>query len=58
MIDEKEFDETLVKYSTIEDNLCYTLGENPLFVNPTIGDYRIREGANFPDIQFEIIGQY
>ena len=58
VIDEKEFDETLVKYSTIEDNLCYTLGENPLFVNPTLGDYRIREGANFPDIQFEKIGQY
>jgi hypothetical protein len=29
-----------------------------VFVNPTLGDYRIREGADFPDIEFEKIGRY
>ena len=52
------YDELLAKYSTIEDNVSYTLEENPLFVNPTVGDYRIREGADFPDIEFEKIGRY
>ncbi len=50
--------EYVVKYSTIEDNIGYTLAENPLFVNPTIGDYRIRDGVDFPDIEFEKIGRY
>ena len=45
-------------YSSFEDNTGYTLDENPLFVNPTRGDYRIREGAGFPDIEFEKIGRY
>ena len=54
----KVYDETLRKYSVIEDNLAYTPDENPLFVDPTAGDYRIREGADFPDIEFEKIGRY
>ena len=31
---------------------------NPCFVNPTRGDYRIRDGADCPDIRFEEIGRY
>ena len=51
--------EYIVKYSTIEDNIGYTVEENPLFVNPTIGDYRIRDDVtDFPDIEFEKIGRY
>ena len=50
--------EYVVKYSTIGGNVGYTLGENPFFVNPTLGDYRIREGVDFPDIRFEDIGRY
>ena len=50
--------EYVVKYSTIEDNIGYTLDENPIFVNPTLGDYRIKDGADFPDIYFELIGRY
>ncbi len=50
--------EYVVKYSTIEDNIGYTVDENPLFVNPTIGDYRIRDDVDFPDIEFEKIGRY
>ena len=45
-------------YVTSENNRAYGLDENPVFVNPTIGDYRIRAGADFPDIQFEKIGRY
>ncbi|MBQ3901542.1 MAG: hypothetical protein II736_07470, partial [Clostridia bacterium] len=52
------YDETLRKYSVIEDNLAYTPDENPLFVDPASGDYRIREGVDFPDIEFEKIGRY
>ncbi len=53
-----EFNEIFAQYSTIEDNIAYSFGENPLFVNPTVGDYRIREGVDFPDIRFEKIGRY
>ncbi len=53
-----EYDELLARYSTIEDNLVYSLEENPLFENPTAGDYRIRSDAGFPDIQFEKMGRY
>ena len=45
-------------YCTVEDNVAYTYDENPVFVNPTVGDYRIREGVDFPDIHFENIGRY
>ncbi|MBR3992195.1 MAG: right-handed parallel beta-helix repeat-containing protein, partial [Clostridia bacterium] len=45
-------------YATIENNRAFALSENPIFVNPTLGDYRIREGADFPDIEFEKIGRY
>ena len=45
-------------YTKYEGNAAYQLGENPIFVNPTVGDYRIRDGVDFPDIQFEKIGRY
>ena len=45
-------------YCTVEGNVAYTFDENPVFVNPTIGDYRIRDGVDFPDIHFEEIGRY
>ena len=51
-------DEFIDKYCTYENNVFYTTDENRLFVNPTEGDYRIREGADFPDIRFEDIGRY
>ena len=53
-----ENDEVDVRYSTFEDNRVFRTDENPLFVNPTRGDYRIREGTDFPDIEFEKIGRY
>ncbi len=45
-------------HSTIEENIAYTLDENPVFVNPSTGDYRIKEGSGYPDISFEKIGRY
>ncbi|MBQ6262575.1 MAG: S-layer homology domain-containing protein [Clostridia bacterium] len=53
-----EYDETISKYSTIENNVGYTTAENPMFVNPTAGDYSLREGVDFPDYHFEKIGRY
>ncbi len=48
----------LAEYVTVEGSRGFTFAENPCFVNPTLGDYRIREGSGFPDIQFEKIGRY
>ncbi|MBR3424318.1 MAG: right-handed parallel beta-helix repeat-containing protein [Clostridia bacterium] len=44
--------------STIRDNEYYTTADNPLFVNPSIGDYRLKDGTGFPDLHFEKIGRY
>ena len=46
------------EFCKVEGNTAYTYAENPVFVNPTIGDYRIRDGVDFPDIEFEKIGRY
>ncbi len=54
----ESYPEILAKYSTIENNDALTFADNPLFVNPTAGDYRVKDGAEFPDIQFEKIGRY
>jgi len=51
-------DEYQERYSVMEGERLYTLAENPLFVNPTLGDYRVRDEVDFPDIQFEKIGRY
>ena len=54
-----EFTEKYQKqYMTVSGLRGYTLGENPFFVNPTLGDYRLADGADCPDIQFENIGRY
>ncbi len=42
-----------------ENNRDFTLEENPLFVNPTLGDYRTRDDiGDFMKIPFEKIGRY
>ena len=41
-----------------EGNMNFTLDENPIFVNPAIGDYRILEDADFHKIPYEKIGRY
>ena len=54
----REYPDILARYSTISDNVGIRTDENPLFVNPTAGDYRIRSDAGFPDVEFEKIGRY
>ncbi len=44
-------------WCTIENNKFIEMEENPIFVNPGAGDYRIREDADFPDIYFELAGR-
>ncbi|MBQ6677947.1 MAG: S-layer homology domain-containing protein [Clostridia bacterium] len=51
-------DKDAADYCDVGDNAAYSYGENPIFVNPTIGDYRIRDGVDFPDYHFEEIGRY
>ena len=46
------------EFLTAKDNETYGLDENPYFVNPTVGDYRIKEGADCPYFPFEEIGRY
>ena len=51
--------EALSKYCTVEGNRAYGMDENPLFVNPTLGDYRMRDDVtDFPYIPYELIGRY
>ncbi len=42
----------------IRDNEFLTDEENPYFVDPTHGDYTIRDGADFFKIPYELIGRY
>ncbi|MBR6290900.1 MAG: S-layer homology domain-containing protein [Clostridia bacterium] len=51
-------EEDTVGYIVREGNVCYKFTENPCFVNPSAGDYRIVDGSGFPDIRFEKIGRY
>ncbi|MBQ7475745.1 MAG: S-layer homology domain-containing protein [Clostridia bacterium] len=51
------------RFSTVENNPIFSLDENFFFENPTVGDYRVREGAGggtatVPYIPFEEMGRY
>ena len=56
--------EDTVRLGTVYNNPEFTPDENPLFVNPTIGDYRIRDHVDtsviekIPYIPYELIGRY
>ncbi|MBR3990796.1 MAG: S-layer homology domain-containing protein [Clostridia bacterium] len=53
------FGDDVLEYATVENNRVFELSENPMFVNPAAGDYRLRDGVEgFPDVQFEKIGRY
>ncbi|MBR7034102.1 MAG: S-layer homology domain-containing protein [Clostridia bacterium] len=51
-------DKYLNKYTVVEGNRGFTTDENPFFVNPTVGDYRLKDGAGIMDIEIENIGRY
>ena len=51
--------EGMDRYVILENNRGLDLKENPFFVNPTLGDYRLANGVTgCPDVQFEKIGRY
>jgi len=53
------FEEYAEKYATrLEKSKVYTVEENPFFVNPSIGDYRIDPDKSNIDIPYEKIGRY
>ena len=54
----RDYNELIRRYSVIGNNVYYTAEENPLFVNPSRGDYRFRYGVDFPEVFFESIGRY
>jgi len=45
-------------FGEIKDNSEYEKDENPIFVDPTHGDYSIREGVGLEDNHFAEIGRY
>jgi len=55
---EHSFEDAWVALSDHDNNLSFTLDENPIFVNPALGNYSIREGADFEDNHFAKIGRY
>ena len=53
-----QHDPVATQYCDITPDTGYTIDQNPFFVNPTIGDYRMRDDADFEAIPFENIGRY
>ena len=57
---ENEFDvyaESLA-CGTYNNNNVYKRTENPVFKNPALGDYGIKDGCGFADNHFSMIGRY
>ena len=52
------FRDEWVENGDLENNVDIPEGENPLFVNPTFGDYTIKDGAGIMDNHFAEIGRY
>lgn len=48
----------ITEFCVGENNVDYKDSVNPIFVNPSIGDYRIRDDAGFFKIPYEKIGRY
>ena len=48
----------IIDYGEVYDNMILTDDENPYFVDPTNGDYRLKDGVDFFYIPFEEIGRY
>ena len=51
-------DDVISDYVDLTGNRAYTVDENPVFINPTLGDYRLKDGADFTPIPLEKIGRY
>ena len=54
-----DFDDPSVKFSTVKNNKAeLSLEANDFFVDPTHGNYAIKDGADFMDNHYEKIGRY
>ena len=53
-----EFADKWVELSDHENNLEFAADENPIFTDPTHGDYSIRDGVEFMDNHFDKVGRY
>ncbi len=53
---EINYGETYEKFAEKENNVAYGLDVNPIFTDPTHGDYSFKDGANFFEIDFYEIG--
>jgi len=53
-----QIEESVEMFGDVENNPHYTIEENPLFTNPTLGDYSIREDADFLKIPYKEMGRY
>ncbi len=56
--DEVRFNEVAQLFAEGENNVSFEETENPVFVDPTHGDYSIREDADFFKIPYKQIGRY
>ena len=55
---EHTFADEWVEFSDHENNVEIPDGENPFFVNPTLGDYSIKDTTKIMDNHYEKIGRY
>ena len=54
-----DLDDPSIKYSTVKNNVQdLSFDTNEFFVDPTHGNYKIKDGAKIMDIRFEKIGRY
>ncbi|MBQ6262259.1 MAG: right-handed parallel beta-helix repeat-containing protein, partial [Clostridia bacterium] len=51
-------DDPVKQYGEVYDNVTTPMDENPYFVNPTRGDYTLKDGVDFFYIPFEEMGRY
>lgn len=50
-------DTTYDRFGVLENNVSYDRDENPIFVNPALGDYSIRSDVGFFDNHFSEMGR-
>jgi len=55
----EEYSERAERFAArLEDSKVISTSENPFFTNPALGDYSLRDDADFIDIPYEMIGRY
>ena len=57
-IEKVSVDDSIGDLVDVEGNRTVGTDVNPGFINPTLGDYRLKDGADFIDIPYSEIGRY